>query len=61
MVPVCLFRVFIVSLTMSERATDSEAVIVLLAHLCQEYLTQIRVRLTYGLKGEADGVAIIEV
>jgi hypothetical protein len=60
MVPVCLVRVIIVSLTMYERATDSEVVIVLLAHLCQEYFTQIRVRLTYGLKGEANEMAIIE-
>ena len=44
----------------SERATDSVAVIVLLAHLCQEDFTQIRVRLTYGLKGEADEVVIID-
>jgi hypothetical protein len=60
MVSVCLVRVFIVSLTMSGRATVSEAVIVLLAHLCQGYVTQIRVRLTYGLKGETDEVATIE-
>jgi hypothetical protein len=60
MVPVCLARVFIVSLTKSERATDTEAVIVMLTHLCQEYFAQIRVRLTYGLKGETDEVAIIE-
>ena len=60
MVPVCLVRVFIVSLTMSGRATVSEAAIVLLAHLCQEYVTQIRVRLTYDLKGETDEVATIK-
>jgi hypothetical protein len=55
-------RVFIVSLTMSERATDTEAVIVLLAQLCQEYFTQIRVRLTYGmtLKLEAPGNLITD-